>query len=187
MSTRFLPVRSDLLHLAVIAALLMLVLMHLPAAYESYRIRDRVLAGIEQSQRAKELVAANALQGKRFEQGWVDTVAGVRSGISIEPHTAVITITYPADIDGGDKTLVLVPMYRVENQVYPLATKVNSKVPLVTANLIWVCTSTLTRSRISFISDHLGTLQSKYAPAECRISLQLSGPEESGQAALNNR
>lgn len=158
------------MHLAVIAALFMLMLLHLPAAYESYKIRDRVLAGIDQSQRAKDLVAANAVRGTRFAQGWVDTIAGVREGISVEPHTGVITITYPADIDGGDKTLVLVPLYQVENQVYPLASIVNSKVPLFTANLIWVCTSTLTRSRISFIRDHLGTLQSKYAPAECRFS-----------------
>ncbi len=175
------------MHLAVIAALLMLVLMHLPAAYESYKIRDRVLAGIDQSQRVKELVAANALQGKRFAQGWVDTVAGVREGISVEPHTGVITITYPADIDGGDKTLVLVPMYQVENQVYPLTTKVNSKVPLVAAKIIWACTSTLTRSKISFINDHLGTIQSKFAPAECRSPYRQPIPKESVREELNNR
>lgn len=169
MSARFLSGSIDLLNASVIAALLLLVVTHLPTAYESYKIRDSVLAGLERANRAKELVVANALEGKSLGQGWTGSV-GEREGISVELHSGVVTVTYPADIDGGGKTLVLVPMYQLEKQIYPLATKVNLKVPLVVANIIWACTSKLTRSSMSFINENLGTLQSKYAPAECRFS-----------------
>jgi len=170
MKTRLISTPIDLLHATVITALLLLVLTHLPASYQSYKIRQRVMAGLLQADPAKELVVANALNGNNLAQGWTNSTADTHAGISIEPHSGIITITYPADIDGGNKTLVLVPMYLRENRVSPLADEVHSHAPMDAANILWTCTSSLTLSRTAFIADHLGTLQSKYAPTACRFS-----------------
>ena len=170
MNTRLISTPIDLLHATVIAALLLLVLPHLPAGYQSYKIRQRVMAGLLQADPAKELVIANALNGNNHAQGWTDSAAGAHVGISIQPHSGIITIIYPADIDGANKTLVLIPMYMRENRVSPLADEVYSHTPMDAANILWTCTSSLTLSRTTFIADNLGTLQSKYAPTACRFS-----------------
>ena len=168
MSFKIPSVLSDPLHATVVAVFLVLLLTHLPAAYESFRIRNKVAAMMEHANKAKVMIEANTLERLSFTQGWVDISPTLGVEIGVDSLTGVITITYPWDIEGGGKTLTLLPMYLSESKNYPLYTKLNSGIPILLENIEWVCTSKLTRSKSVFINDNLGTLQSKYAPTECR-------------------
>lgn len=186
MSHRFLSGPIDLLHAGVLAALLILVFTHLPAGCESYKVRDRVLVGLQHADPVVSLVVANALAGRDFTQGWAGSVANPAGEVRVDAHTGVVTITYSADIDGGGKTLTLVPMYLRDSQTSPLATAVKSKRPLEAANIIWLCTSKLTLSREVIISDNLGSLQSKYVPAVCRLPWPEDDLKNRAYAPTNN-
>jgi hypothetical protein len=169
MSFRFISGSIDLLKATVIASMMLLLLTHLPASYENYKIRQSILKGFDKAKHANELVVANALHGRSLADGWTDEEVGAEAGISLEPLTGITTVTYPVEIDSGNKTLVLIPMYEKENQLYSLAAEINSKTHLVPANIVTICTSKLTHSENPFINENLGTLQSKYAPATCRF------------------
>jgi hypothetical protein len=169
MRVRFSLDSFDLLHLAVFASIVVLVLTHIPVSYDNYKIRNRVRAGFEEAKPAMNLVVVNALEKRNLAHGWVDSVAGNTEGIRVDPHTGIITINYPMDIDGGGKSLVLMPMYLQEYEIYPLVTHTNSNLPIAAAAIHWACTSSLTQSKRNLFTESHGTLSSKYAPVECRL------------------
>lgn len=157
-----------LLDAAAILALLLLAVPHLVPAYESYKLRQRVAEGLRQASQAKALVEANFAEGNRLDQGWhgVSTASGVT--ISLAASTGMITLTFPPDIDGGGKNLILLPAYTKSASGLPLSPGLRAAGPLQEGELAWLCTSSLTRSVRPFIQAHMGTLQGKYAPAACR-------------------
>ena len=83
----------DQLNALVVAALVVLILSHIPASYESYKIRHRVLAGLDQANKAKELILANALKGEALAEGWADYATATEAVISIDPYSGIITVT----------------------------------------------------------------------------------------------
>lgn len=172
MSYKIPSILSDPLHITVIAVFFVLMLTHFPAAYESVRHRDKVAAMMAHANKAKVTVESNALKRLSFTQGWVNISSIDGVGIRVDSLTGVITITYPWDIDGGGKTLMLLPMYESESSsgraYYPLYIKLNSGIPILPEKIRWVCTSKFVRAKNVFINDNLGTLHSKYAPTGCR-------------------
>ncbi len=144
--------------------------MHLPFGYDSYKVRQDVSQGFDRANNAKKLVVANALKGEILRQGWNENAEDTSTRIKIDSKTGIIIITYPLDIDGGGKTLLLLPIYRWKGRTYPLSLVLNSKFPLDEKDILWVCTSNLTLSKKPFVYKNLGTLNSKYAPVKCRFS-----------------
>jgi hypothetical protein len=152
----------------VTLALLLLVLTHLAPAYDSYKVRQRVTECLHQANQAKALVEVNFAQGNRLDQGWSDASGASCVLISVMASTGMITLTFPADIDGGGKTLILLPAYTKDTNGLPLTTEIRPALTLQEGDIAWLCTSSLTRSARSFIQENTGTLQGKYAPAACR-------------------
>lgn len=157
-----------LLDATVILALLLLAVSHLVPAYESYKLRQRVAEGLHQASQAKALVEANFLQGNPLDQGWHTPPADTGVTIHLAARTGMITLTFPSDIDGGGKTLILLPAFTKSAHGLPLTTEIRPKGPLQEGDIAWLCTSSLTRSVRPFIQANMGTLQGKYAPAACR-------------------
>lgn len=148
-------------------ALAVLVVTHLPAAFESHRIRQQVAAALPLAANAQALVDSNALKGAAFDSAWVPMVLENHAGIEIAAPTGIITLTF-AEIDGGGKSLKLIPMLRGEVALLPLA-QAGQAGAATSPKIVWVCTSSRTRSRNAYIMANKGTLESKYAPAACRL------------------
>lgn len=168
MRRHFFSSAYSLLDAAVILVFLLLGVSHLAPAYDSYKLRQRVAEGLRQADQAKARVEANFAHGNRLDQGWHDAPATSVVAVSVAASTGMITLTFPADIDGGGKTLILVPAYTKSINGLPLSTEVRPGAPLQEGDIAWLCTSSLTRSVRPFIQANMGTLQGKYAPAACR-------------------
>lgn len=80
----------------------------------------------------------------------------------------MITLTFPSDIDGGGKTLTLLPTFTKSAHGLPLTIEIRPTGPLQEGDIAWLCTSSLTRSVRPLIQANMGTLQGKYASAACR-------------------
>lgn len=169
MSFKFFLHKIDLLNFFISIALILLVIGHLHFGYEALKIRKKVLDGLERSNIAKQLVIDNLINGKSLSDGWVNSLIGTDEVIDIHPNTGIISLTFPANIDGGGKTLILIPIYQFQNGNYFLD-KVNSNELLQPSRIVWICTSKHMTSRQIFIKENLGSLNSKYAPTECRFS-----------------
>jgi len=152
--------------MAALLSLAVLVVTHLPAAFESHRIRQQVAAVLPLAASAQTLVDSNALKGAALDATWVPVALENRASIEIAAPTGIITLTF-ANIDGGGKSLKLIPMIEADAGLLPLAQagKVGAAAPW---KIIWVCTSSRTRSRNTYIMANKGTLESKYAPDACR-------------------
>jgi len=90
-------------------------------------------------------------------------VAGL--AIDFEPLHKVVTIRFlSTGIDGGGKTLVWVPLAIAKDNTRAMVEQ--GQVPL---QIVWVCRSSLSLvKKENPWSFYTGTLNSKYAPAECR-------------------
>ncbi len=147
-------------------SLAVLVVTHLPAALESYRIRRQVAALLPLAADAQALVGGNALKGAAFDAAWVPVVLKNQAAVEIAAPTGIITLTF-AEIGGGGKSLKLIPMIEAGAGLLPLAQAAEAGA-VSSRKIIWVCTSSLTRSRNPYVMANKGTLESKYAPDACR-------------------
>ena len=151
---------------AALLSLAMLVVTHLPAAFESRRIRQQVAATLPLAADAQTLVGSNALKGAAFDATWVPMLLQNQAAIEIAAPTGIITLTF-AEISGGGKSLKLIPMIEEGAGLLPLA-QAGKAGAASSRKIIWVCTSSLTRSRNPYIMANKGTLERKYAPDACR-------------------
>lgn len=151
---------------AVLLSLVVLVVSHLPAAFESHRIRQQVAAALPLAADAQALVGSNALKGAAFDATWVPIVSGNLAAVEIAAPTGIVTLTF-AKISGGGKSLKLIPMIEEGAGLLPLAQAATAGA-VSSRKIIWVCTSSLTRSRNPYVMANKGTLESKYAPDACR-------------------
>jgi hypothetical protein len=154
------------LDVAALLSLVVLVISHLPAAFESRRIRQQVAAALPLAANVQALVDSNALKGVAFDATWVPMVLKNQLAIEIAAPTGIITLTF-AEIGGGGKSLKFIPMIEAGAGLLPLAEAAKAGA-VSSRKIIWVCTSSLTRSRNPYVMANKGTLESKYAPDACR-------------------
>jgi type IV pilus assembly protein PilA len=112
----------------------------------------QVTEGLSLAASAKIAIAENAANGKAYDSGWTAPAATTNvASVGIVQGTGVITITYSASIDGGSKTILVVPSSG--GTAFTGGTASSSSIP-TGGSVEWNCTG--------------GTLAQKYRPAVCR-------------------
>jgi type IV pilus assembly protein PilA len=147
-------------------------------AYQNYIIRAKVSEGLALASTAKTSIAENSANGSEFASGWTapnatdnvstnpnptkeDKVSNFSSGVSIGEN-GVITITYTNKIALGSPTLKLIPV--ANGDLLPIGT------PLESGAINWECHSDTIPKNSALTGENkiLGTIESKYVPANCR-------------------
>ena len=163
----------------VIAIIGILAAIALPA-YQDYTVRTRVTEGLSLAESAKQAIAtegsAAAADLKRVADTWnvQNNNTGATSkyvdSIKMADTTGIITVTYNAanvGVKSDENTLTLTPWVRTDATGKSLADAIKNG---ETGALDWGCASntnaTATSSKITI--GTAGTLQAKYAPAQCR-------------------
>jgi type IV pilus assembly protein PilA len=154
----------SLLSKAFMLVVLLVPLLHARDAYQSFEIRRSVADGLRQALVRREQVEREIMAGFPLQNmGAGELVAGL--AIEVEPLHKVVTIRFlSTGIDGGGKTLVWVPVAEEKDNTRTLV-----KQGQVPPKIVWVCRSSLSLvKKENPWSVYTGTLNSKYAPAECR-------------------
>lgn len=137
--------------------------------YDSYKIRQRVTEGLKLATPAKAVVEENVTKGTPLNTGWVLPPSSDGVVVSIAQNTGVITVTYGAKVDGGGRTLTVVPVLSGNAGGYAFSGNANKSSSLIPAQQVsWVCASADTITRNPTVLEQKGTLPTKYAPLECR-------------------
>lgn len=139
--------------------------------YESYKIRQRVAEGLKLATLAKAVVEVNASMGVPLDEGWESPASSDGVVISIAQTNGVITIRYGVNVDGGGRSLNLVPILSGNSGEYAYKGDAISSTNLipVASQVSWVCVSADTMTRNLAVLEQKGTLPAKYAPLECRF------------------
>ena len=163
----------------VIAIIGILAAIALPA-YQDYTVRTRVTEGLSLAESAKQAIAtegsAAANDLTRVATTWnaQNNNTGANSkyvnNIQMDGTTGLIIITYNAanvGVAGTENTLTLTPWVRSGGNGQSLQAAITAG---ATGALDWGCSSathaTADASNITIATA--GTLQAKYAPAQCR-------------------
>ena len=159
---------STLIHAVVVFALLVLTATHFEDAKQAYRQRIFVSKSLGDATKAAHLVAANHSKGKILDEGWRYVPASRSSAISIDTKSGVVTIFFPTDIDGGNKTLTLIPINTKTGAGISSSETVEFGMSVKKDDIEWLCLSSSIYSNRPYIYKNRGTLKGKYAPVACR-------------------
>ena len=162
----------------VIAIIGILAAIALPA-YQDYTVRTRVTEGLSLAESAKQAIAtegsAAADDLARVAATWnaqndnKGATSKYVNSIQMNGTSGIIIIEYNKDSVGlkeGEQTLTLTPWVRTDATGKSLADAIKAG---ETGALDWGCASkTAETAKAAKITTTAGTLQAKYAPAQCR-------------------
>lgn len=166
-----------LLELMIVVGIVgILAALALPA-YQEYLIRNRVIEGILLAEGAKQLVASAASVGDLASQvtHWNSLSTGLGATSKYIQQIQIsnqgeISVTFNAAVVGvaaGAETLVFAPYVRSGLFVDPLAAALAAG---RTGTLDWACVSSSQKvaNSLGMMAVTAGTLDARYAPANCR-------------------
>jgi hypothetical protein len=138
--------------------------------YESYKIRQRVMNGLKLAKQAAIVIEGNAIEGSALDSGWVVHPSNDGVVVYISQNTGVVTVDFSTNVDGGGRTLTLVPLHSNAESGYAFSGSADSSSFLFpVSKVIWVCASANTMTKNATVLKNKGTLQTKYTPLECRF------------------
>lgn len=149
-----------LIELMIVVAIIGILAAIAIPAYQDYIIRSRVTEGLIVAANVKALVAENATNAQPLDVGF-PTFSGTQNveSIELDSTNGEITIAYTEIAGGG--TLVLAPRDGGPEGDALIGTETGSTVPDFAIS--WNC-----NAATSTKAGSTGTLESRYAPAECR-------------------